>query len=75
MKKENLVPDSVIDSVGGYEQFEQIVKRGRQMHSQAVFGLFARLLSKVILPFKQGWNYLVIQQGSKDHGPALYVRQ
>lgn len=75
MKGENLVPDSVIDSVGGYEQFEQLVKRGKQMHDQAVFELIARLPSKAILSLKQGWDHLVRQQGSKDHGPVLYSRQ
>lgn len=74
MKRVNLVPDSVIDSVGGYEQFDRLVKQGRQMHDQAVFELVARLLSKSILFLKRGSDRLVGQQGTKDHGSVLYSR-
>jgi hypothetical protein len=35
----------VINSVGGYEEFEKLVKRGRQMHDEAVFDLFTHLMS------------------------------
>ena len=91
MKVENLVLDSVggyeqieqlviegnsiIAAVGGYEQFEQLVKRGKQLQSQAIFELFAQLPLTAILFLKKGWDHLIIRQGSKDHGPALYPRQ
>ena len=71
MKGENLV----IDSVGGYEQFEQLVKRGKQMHDQAVFELIARMPSKAIPFLKQGVGHLLGQLGSKYHGPVLVSRQ
>ena len=74
MKRENSVIDSVggyeqieqlviqgssvIDAVGGDEQFEKLVKRGKQLYDQAVFDLFARLLSKATLCLKQGWDHL-----------------
>lgn len=43
----------VIQSVGGYEEFKQLVQRGRQMHNQAVSDLFARLVSNIVLFVKK----------------------
>lgn len=46
----------VIESVGGSEGFEKLVERGRQLHNQAVFELFARLVSSAILSLKKGYR-------------------
>lgn len=45
--------NGVIESVGGSEGFEQLVERGRQLHNQAVFELFARLVSSAMLSLKK----------------------
>ncbi len=64
--------NSVIESVGGYEEFEQLVKRGRQMHDQAVFELIARLLSNAILSLKKIGGILIRK---RDHSLGLYLKQ
>ena len=64
---------TVIDSIGGYEKFEQLMKRGKQMHNQALYGLIARLLSKVFSSLKQGEDHLGGQKAPKDHGSMLYA--
>ena len=71
MNEQNLV----IDSVGGYEAFDQLVKRGKQMHDQAVFELFAGMLSKAFASFKKGRDQLATRQGKADYRPMRYARQ
>lgn len=65
----------VIESVGGYEEFEQLVKRGKQMHDQAVFELFAQLLSNAVLSLKNGGENLIRMRGSKVPGLMLNLKQ
>jgi hypothetical protein len=38
----------VIQSAGGYAEFERLVKQGRKLHDQAVFDLFTRLAARVV---------------------------
>jgi hypothetical protein len=47
---------SVSQSVGNDEEFEQLVERGRQMHTQAVFELFASLVSNAIYFLTKGYG-------------------
>lgn len=58
--------NSVIQSVGGYEKFEQLVKRGRHMHDQAVFDLFARLVSKIAQFVTGHFGIKIKRQKSND---------
>jgi len=52
----------VIQSAGNYVEFEQLVQRGRQMHDRAVFDLFARSVSTIVVFVKET---LASQPGSK----------
>jgi hypothetical protein len=58
--------NDVMQSVGGYEEFEQLVKRGRQMHDRAVFDLFAPLASKAAHFVKENLGIKVKRQKTKD---------
>jgi hypothetical protein len=65
----------VIESVGGLEQFEQLVERGRQLHNQAVFELFARLVSNAVQALGKSCGIIIrklspkvnIKQTSRNH--------
>ncbi len=65
----------VIESVDDFEEFEQLVQRGRQMHSQAVFDLFARLVSKIVLFVKKILGITISRQGTADHYQGAYIKQ
>ena len=62
----------VIDSVGGYENFEQLVKRGRQLHGEAVFEVFARLFSSPVLFLR---NIRSTLTRKRDRSLELYIKQ
>lgn len=65
---------SVIQTVGGLDEFEQLVERGRQLHNQAVFELFARLALKAIQFFrKNGCTFR--KHDSEDHCCKVYLKQ
>ena len=59
--------NDVMQSVGGYDGFEVLVKRGRRLHDQAVFDLFARLGSKVA-QFVTGHVSIKIKRQKSNHG-------
>ena len=65
----------VIQSVGGYEEFEQLMQRGRQIHDQAVFDLFARLVSTIVLFAKRSLGIPTREQGPVDHYQGVYIKQ
>ena len=54
----------------GYEGFEQLVERGRQLHDQAVFELFARMVSYVILSIKKCCGVSI-----RDRSRGLSIKQ
>jgi hypothetical protein len=64
--------NDVTQSVGGYEEFERLVKQGRKMHDQAVFDLFARLMSRAGQSVKGIPSITIKKQGSKDCQQELY---
>lgn len=43
----------IFEALDDYEKFNQLVERGRQLHNQAVFELFARMISNVALFVKR----------------------
>jgi len=47
----------VMESVGGYDGFERLVKDGRQLHNRAVYDLFAGLTGRLfdLLKTGAGW--------------------
>lgn len=57
----------VIESVGGSEGFENLVEQGRQLHNQAVFELFARLVSSAVLSLKKSCGVTIGKQGTGDY--------
>ena len=59
---------SIIKSVGGHEGFEQLVERGRQMHNQSVFELFAWLVSNTISSLKKGYDMIRKRDSMKYSG-------
>ncbi len=59
---------SVSQSVENYKGFEQLVERGRQMHSQAVFELFAWLVSNTISSLKKGYDMIRKRDSMKYSG-------
>lgn len=61
----------VIESVGGLEQFEQLVERGRQLHNQAVFEMFARLVSNVMQALKNCYDITIGKQANR----RVYLKQ
>ncbi len=65
---------SVSQSVDNYKGFEQLVERGRQMHDQAVFDLFARLLSNANPFLKVGNSLLIRKQNAKNHNRGLSIK-
>ena len=71
MKDENLV----IDAVGGYEGFEQLLKRGKQLHDQAVFELFAQLLSNAILSLRKWGDNLIRVRVTKGQNLVMNIKQ
>jgi hypothetical protein len=64
--------NDVTQSVGGYEEFERLVKQGRKMHDQAVFDLFARLMSKAGQSVKGILSITIKKQESKDCHQEIY---
>jgi len=56
----------VIQTAGGYEGFNQLVERGRQMHNQAVFELSARIVSNSVLLLKRCYGLAVGTQESRS---------
>lgn len=46
--------DDVIESVGGYEGFDKLVRHGRQLHNRAVYDLFAGWASSLVHLLKTG---------------------
>jgi hypothetical protein len=58
--------NDVIQSVGGYEKFDQLVKRGRHMHDQAVFDLFTRSLSRIARFVTGHFSIKIKRQKSND---------
>ena len=66
---------SVIESVGGYAEFEQLVKQGRQMHDQAVFELIIRLVSHPILSLRKACGVSTAKKGPGGRGRWLYANQ
>ena len=64
----------VINSVGGYDEFEKIVKRGRQMHDAAVWDLFARLMSSGILFVKANFLLKFRKKEQRNHYQGNYSR-
>ncbi|MGD9369092.1 MAG: hypothetical protein PVH87_25525 [Desulfobacteraceae bacterium] len=67
--------NGVIESVGGSEGFEQLVERGRQLHNQAVFELFARLVSSAMLSLKKSRGAIIEKQSSGNHGRGVCLKQ
>lgn len=65
---------SVIQTVGGLEEFEQLVERGRQLHNQAVFELFARLVSNAVHALRKS-SSTIRKQDSEVHGQSVYLKQ
>lgn len=65
---------SIIKSVGGHEGFEQLVERGRQMHNQAVFELFAWLVSQAIPSLKKGYGMMMRKRDSRDYNAGLSIK-
>jgi len=65
----------IIQTVGGYEVFEHMVERGRQLHNQAIFELFARLVSSAVLFVKKCGGMAIGTRGSMDHGAGLSIHQ
>jgi hypothetical protein len=50
---------------------KNVVERGRQMHNQALFELFARSVSKAIQALKKCCGITIRKQGSR----AVYLKQ
>lgn len=65
---------SASQSVGNYEGFEQLLERGRQMHSQAVFELFASLVSHAIPLLKKGYGMMIRKRDSRKYGGELSIK-
>ena len=63
----------VMQSAGGDEDYAQLVQRGRQLHDQAVFDLFASLVSKAMLLLKGALRFTIKTQnaGSLYQGAIL----
>ena len=65
---------SVSQSVENYKGFEQLVERGRQMQSQAVFELFASLVSHAIPSLKKGNGMMIRKRNSKNYNGGLSIK-
>ncbi len=65
---------SISQSVDNYEQFEQLVELGRQMHSQAVFEFFAGLVSNAIPLLKIGNGMTFRKPNSGNNNRGLSVK-
>jgi hypothetical protein len=61
------VSQSVVNSVG----FEHLLERGRQMHNQAVFDLFASLVSKAIPSLKKDYGMMIGKRDSRKYSGKL----
>ena len=55
----------VILETGGYQKIEHLVNMGRQMHDQAVFDLFARLVSWIAPVVKASRSITVERRNSR----------
>jgi|GEM_PF-2403598 len=65
----------VIETVGGYEGFNRLVERGRQMHNQAVFELLAGMMSTSFLGLKKCYGIAVSTRDSKLLSAGRSMRQ
>jgi len=61
--------------IESYEQLKHLVERGRQMHNQAVFELFARLGSNVVLFSKKCCGITIRNRASRDHNGRQSIKQ
>ena len=66
---------SVIESVGGLEEFERLVERGRQLHNQAVFGLITWLVSSAMLSLKKSGGNAIRNEGPGGHCRGVPLNQ
>ena len=66
---------SVIESVGGLNQFEQLVERGRQLHNLAVFELFARVVSNAMQALKNCYGITIGKQGIEAHRRGVTLKR
>ena len=65
---------SIIKSVGGHEGFEQLVERGRRMHNQAVFNLFAWLVLNAVTSLKKGSGMMIRKRDSRKYSGGLSIK-
>jgi len=65
----------IIQTVGGYKAFEQMVERGRQLHNQAVFELFVSLVSNAVLFSQKCCGMAIGNRDSRNHGARLFIRK
>lgn len=63
--------NDIINAVGGYAEFERLVRQGRQMHDQAVFGLFARLASDAVHFVRANLGSITRRLPSKRRRPEV----
>lgn len=71
----DLKTSSIIESVSGYGEFEKLIERGRQMHNQAVFELFALLVSNTILFMKKSCGISIGKPGSGIYNRGQSINQ
>ena len=65
----------VLQSVSDYEDYAQLVKHGRQLHDQAVFNLFASLVSKAMLLLKGTLRFKIKTQDAGSIYQGAILRQ
>ena len=65
---------TVSQSVDNYEGFEQLVERGRRMHNQAVFNLFAWLVLNAVTSLKKGSGMMIRKRDSRKYSGGLSIK-